>query len=117
MKIVNDSNNPIIILDPNNQQARYFEPGKSNVIDPTIRKFLQKYLSWLGLVAGETINFYMQDNYNEFYLGYQLREKYCDTTETISLSTIKKWVDHPPSDRFTVTKFEKITKEQIDHLH
>ena len=117
MKIVNDSKNPIIILDPNNQQARYLEPGKSNVIDPTIRKFPQKYLSWLGLAAGETINFYLQNHYNEFYLGYQLREKYCDTTETISMSTIKKWVEHPSSDRFTVMKFEKIISKKMDHSH
>jgi len=120
IKIVNDSENPIIILDTNNQQARYLEPGKSSIIDPTIRKFPQKYLSWFGLVTGETIDFYIQDSKNEFYLGYRLHEKYCDTTETISLSTIKKWVDHPPADRFTVTKFkkpEKTTDGYIDHSH
>ena len=118
MKIVNDGINPMIIVDPHNQTADFIEPGNSSIIDPTIRKFPHKYLSWLGLVTGETINFYVIADNGTFYLRYRLIEKYCDTSVTVTLSMIKEWVTDPPSDRFTVTEFQKrVVDGHTSHTH
>jgi len=106
MTIKNDGTSQIVIVDPNGTQAIRLQPGSSQIIDPAITSFPQKYLKWLGYK--EILNFYVEnkDKPNTFYLKYQMTEHYCAESETFTLSDIIKFIDNP-TDRFSVKQFEK----------
>jgi len=109
--IVNDGPTPIIVTDPYGQTAVYIKKGQSRVIDPTIHS-LWKY------VYNEKLDFYIPLDDNTFYKKYRLSEAYCVSTADNELlfgdlgALLKK-----PTDRLSVTSYEKPKLNGHDHSH
>lgn len=118
--ITNDTDNPILVINPNGIQGVYIEPGKMKVIDPTISgKTWWKPWKYL---RHEILNFYesSQEDPNNFILTYQMTEKYCledyKITNQLTLSEIKEFIKKP-TDRLSTKRIEKQKTHNHNHKH
>jgi len=109
--IVNDSSDPIMVVDPHGQSAIYIKRGKSLVIDPTIHS-MWKY------IRNEKLDFYVESENNVFHKKYQLVEAYCVTEEENELrfSELEKLLKKP-TDRLSVIKYEQPIHRENAHSH
>ena len=98
--IVNDSSDPIMVVDPHSQSAIYVKPKKSLIIDPTIHSMWQ-------YIRNEKLDFYVESENNVFYKKYQLTEKYCAPEgNKLHFSELEK-LYKTPTKRFSVTKYKQ----------
>ncbi len=108
--IYNDSDSQILVVDPNGKHAVCISPKESQTIDPTIKGFPWKYF------YKERLNIYKEKdgNPNNFYIRYQLIEKYCAESIKLSLNDIVQFIKKP-TDRFDTFEFKP--QKHSAHAH
>ena len=108
--IVNDSSDPIMVVDPHDRSAIYIKPKMSLIIDPTIH-------SWWKYIRNEKLDFYVESENNIFYKQYRFVEAYCTTEENkLHFSELEK-LYKTPTKRFSVIKYEQPVHREHTHSH
>ena len=113
--ISNDSDSPIIVVDPNNGQSIYVKAGEQQMINPSIRGWFDRTLAKLWM-KHETLDIHVMVAPNTFARKYQITEQYCASeTPTLVLSEIEIFAQAPTTDRYRVATFEVVNASKHEH--
>lgn len=94
-RIINDSKEPLIVIDPNSEKAFYIEPSKAAMIDISIRGRFIKH------IRKEKLAFYVAGKQpGTFLKRFLLTEGYCsEGVTTLKLSDVERLVIYPTRQR------------------